>query len=129
MPFEPGQSGNPAGRPPGARSKRSMLVESTFADEAEAVARQAIEQAKAGDMAAIRMIVDRLAPARRDRPIDFALPPLITARDSVTALAAVAAALANGELTPSEATALCKLIDSQLRALEATTFEERLTKL
>jgi hypothetical protein len=25
MPFQPGQSGNPAGRPPGARNKRSII--------------------------------------------------------------------------------------------------------
>ena len=45
------------------------------------------------------------------------------------AASAMVAAVAQGELTPSEASELSRLLDSFTRLLEATEFEERLTKL
>lgn len=131
MPFEPGQSGNPTGRPRGARNRRTLLIETLFEAEAEAeaVARQAIERAEAGDMAAIRLVVDRLAPMRRERTVDFDLPPIASVRDTAAALAAVTNAVAAGDLTPGEAAALCKLIDSQVLALGDAEFDVRLTRL
>jgi Family of unknown function (DUF5681) len=129
MPFEPGQSGNPAGRPRGARNRRTVLIENLFESEVEAVARQAIERAKAGDIAAIRLIVDRLAPKGREQPVDFELPPITSFRDSAAALEAVTQAVASGDLTPGEAASLCKLIESRLCALAHVDLEERIASL
>jgi hypothetical protein len=39
------------------------------------------------------------------------------------------AAVAAGDLTPSEAADIGKLVDSYLRSIEATEFEERLARL
>ena len=60
MPFEKGESGNPAGRAPGSRNRATLLMESLMADDAEAIGRKAVEMAKEGDLAAIRLCVDRL---------------------------------------------------------------------
>jgi hypothetical protein len=79
MQWQKGQSGNPAGRPRGSRNKTTMLMQNLLEDEAEAIARKAIEMAKAGDMAAIRVCMDRLAPARRGAAISCELPPVETA--------------------------------------------------
>jgi hypothetical protein len=51
------------------------------------------------------------------------------ARDAVNASAAIVAAVANGDLTPMEASELGKLIESYARTLQAVEFEERLSKL
>ena len=53
MTFQSGQSGNPAGRPRGARGKATILAEGLFDGEAEAIIRTAIELAKSGDMACL----------------------------------------------------------------------------
>ena len=92
-----------------------------MADDAEAIAHKAIELAKAGEIAAIRMCMDRLAPAPKHEPVVFDLPPLDTAADSVAA--------ADGDLTPSEAMDLAKVIDVYVGALATKGFDERLTKL
>ena len=129
MPFQKGESGNPAGRPRGARNRTTVLLENVLADDAEAITRKAIELAKAGEIAALRMCFDRLVPARKHEPVVFELPPLDKAADSVAAAAKLVAAVADGGLTPSEAMDVAKVIDVYVGALATKGFEERLTKL
>ena len=73
--------------------------------------------------------MDRLCPPRKDRYVTFALPKLNRAADAAQASAAIVEAVALGELTPSEAGELSKIVDAYTRALQATDFEERLAKL
>jgi hypothetical protein len=129
MPFEKGESGNPAGRPRGSRNRTALLMENLLGYEAEAIGRKAVEMAIKGDMAAIRLCMDRLAPARKDEPVAFELPPLEKPADSVAAAATLVAAVAEGELTPSEAAQLAKVIEVYVRAIETKVFDERLASL
>jgi hypothetical protein len=129
MQFQPGQSGNPAGRPPGARNRATLVAEALFDGEIETIVRAAIDKAVGGNMQAVSLCLDRVAPRRRDSAIAFALPPIERPADAVTAMAAIVAALAEGDLSPAEADALSRVVDRYLRALETATFEERLTKL
>ena len=129
MPFEPGQSGNPAGKAKGTRNKVTLAIEALLDGEAEALTRKAIELAKAGDMTALRLCLDRLAPPRKDRLVMFELPTITSAADAVKASAALVAAVAVGDLTPAEAGELGKLIETYVRALEATDFATRLENL
>jgi hypothetical protein len=129
MPFQKGQSGNPSGRPPGARNKATIIAEMLLQGEAEELTRLAIERAKAGDMLALRMCLDRAAPPCKHRTIAFDLPPLESAADAASALAAIMAAVAAGELTPAEAGELFKLVEGFARMVEVAAFAQRLAKL
>jgi hypothetical protein len=129
MPFQNGQSGNPSGRPRGARNKRTITLESIMEGESEVITRKAIEMAKGGHMAAIRLVVDRLAPAGKERPIDFELPALNTPADAVTASAAIAAVVSAGDLSPLEATRLSSVVQAYVQALEAHEWEKRIAKI
>jgi hypothetical protein len=129
MTFQPGQSGNPAGRPVGARGKGAVLAEGMIEGEAQEIIRAAIDQAKSGDVAAIRVCLDRLAPRARDRVVPFVLPPLHSAVSALSGLADVAAAVGRGELTPAEAGNLSKLLERFVATVEIVAFEERVARL
>jgi hypothetical protein len=129
MTFQPGKSGNPSGKPTGARNKTTLAVEALLEGEAEGLTRKAIELAKAGDMQALRLCLDRIAPARKDRLVQIEIPALNSAADAVKASAAIVAALSAGELTPGEAAELSKLVGNYVAALTAADFEKRLAQL
>jgi hypothetical protein len=127
--FKPGQSGNPRGKAKGTRHRTTLAMQALLEGEGEALTRKAVDLALAGDTVALRMCMDRLFPPRKDAAVTFALPKLETAADAVAASAALLAAVADGELTPSEAAELQKLVDGFTRAIEAHEFEQRLAKL
>jgi hypothetical protein len=62
-----------------------MAVEKLLDEDAENLTRKAIELALSGDGPALRLCMDRIAPARRDRHITFALPKVESAADAVKA--------------------------------------------
>jgi hypothetical protein len=129
MTFQPGQSGNPAGRPKGVRAKAALFAEGLFDGEAEELIREAVRMAKAGDIAAMRLCLDRITPRRRDRVAPFELPPLDGAASVVSGLADIAAAVSAGDLSPLEADAMSRVLDRYLRSLEHIDIEQRIAKL
>lgn len=128
-PFKPGQSGNPAGRPKGARNATTLAVEALLDGEAEELTRKAIELGLAGDITALRLCLDRIVAPRKDRHIAFKLPKLEKPEDAVAAAAAIVEAVAAAELTPSEAAEMMKLVEGYTRILEAEDHEQRLRAL
>jgi hypothetical protein len=93
-------------------------MEALFEGEAEAIGRKAIEKAKEGDTTAMRLCLERILPPLKDRPVAFSMPALTTPDDAVKATAAMASAVADGDLTPMEAGELSRLIDGFVRAFE-----------
>jgi hypothetical protein len=117
------------GRPLGARNAATRLAEQLLDGEAAAITRKAIALAKSGDRLALRLCMDRIVPPRRDRPGHFAIPELNSAADASKAIASITQALAHGQLGFSEAAELSKLIETYIRAVEATELEKRLAIL
>jgi hypothetical protein len=124
-PFQPGN----AGKPRGARHKATLAAEALLDGEAEALTRAAIGRAKAGDTIALRLCLERILPARKDRPVSFAMPKIDSASDAATALSAVMTAVASGQVTPREAAEIASLVEILVRTLEAHEFERRLLAL
>jgi hypothetical protein len=106
-----------------------MFAEALFEGEAEEIIRATVEMAKARDIAAIRLCLDRVAPRPRDRAAPFDLAALHSAQSVLSALADIAAAVSRGDLTPVEAENVSKLLDRYARTLEHVEFEQRLAKL
>ncbi len=128
-PFKQGASGNPAGRPKGARNRATVLVEQMIEGEAEALTETAIRLAKAGDAGLMRALLDRIAPPRRERPVQVDLPPLAGPADTPRIAAALLERAASGELTPTEAQGLAALLEAFRKQTELASFEERLAAL
>lgn len=128
-PFAKGETGNPAGRPKGARNRTTLLVEQMIEGEAEALTETAIRLAKAGDASLMRALLDRLAPPLRERPVQVDLPALASPADAPRIAAALLERAASGELTPTEAQGLAALIETFRRQVELASFEERLAAL
>ena len=78
---------------------------------------------------ALRLCMERIAPAPKDNPVSFALPQVNDALDASQAAGNVLTAVSEGNLTPIEATRVMGLIDSYRRTLELTEIEQRLQML
>lgn len=127
--FKKGKSGNPDGRPKGARNTATMAAEALLDGEADAITRKAIEKAKEGDMAAIRLCFERILPAVKSRPVEIDLPPVKTTEDITAAHGAVIAAMAKGEITPDDASAIVGILENRRRAIETVELEARVSEL
>jgi Family of unknown function (DUF5681) len=125
-PFSKGASGNPGGRPAGTRNKAILAMEALLDGEAEAITRVAVDKAKEGDATALRLCLERILPPRKDRPVSFSLPQLGTVTDAPAATAAIVAAVAAADITVSEGSELAKLVDTYVRAVEASDLDKRL---
>jgi hypothetical protein len=107
----------------------TQAVEALIHDQSEALVEKAIEKALAGDPNMLRTLLSTMVPARRDRPVEFELPPINTAADAVAASSAVLAECAAGNLTPSEAREVIGLIAAHVRTVEVAELERRLSEL
>jgi len=77
-------------------------------------------------MAAMKLVMDRVCPPRKSRPIQIDLPEVADARGVALAQAVVVAAVSGGEISPDEATALSGLLEARRRALETLELEARI---
>jgi Family of unknown function (DUF5681) len=127
--FQKGRSGNPAGRPPGSRNKATLAAEMLLDGEAAALTRQAVARALAGSDLALKLCLDRILAPRRERTVRFALPAIASAADLAAVLAAIATAVADGAVTPGEASELSQVAAVFIRAIETSDFERRLQLL
>jgi hypothetical protein len=119
--FKKGQCGNPKGRPRGSGRFRSgaRAAAALLDARAERITEKAVELALGGDAVAVRFCLGRLLGVRRGQPVELALPALAGARDLGGAVAAIAAALGEGQLTPDEALSLSQMLDGFPRVLAA----------
>jgi hypothetical protein len=127
--FPKGKSGNPDGRPKGSRNATTLALETLLDGQAAALTQKAIDLALTGDMAALRICLDRILPPRKDRPLTFEFPAITNAAEAATTMSAILAAVASGEITPTEASEIGKLVDSYVRAVEATELAARIERL
>jgi hypothetical protein len=123
--FQKGQSGNPAGKPKGARHKTTLMAEKLMQDDVKEIVNAVIAAARNGDMTAAKIILDRIAPVSRRQCVSFDLPKIESLDDEVAARGAVLSAVADGDLTPGEAAVISELIDELGRRFRKAKFGSR----
>ncbi len=100
-------SGNSV-RPKGVRNKKTLAIESLLEGQAEALTQTAISR----DSMALRLCMERIAPAPKDNSVSFTLPQMNNALDASQTAGSVLTAVSEGNLTPIEATRVMGLVDS-----------------
>lgn len=106
-----------------------MAMQALLDGDGEALTTKAIELAKAGDMQALKLCMDRLLPPRRDSVLAFTLPKMETPDDAAKAIGAIVDAVAAGELSPMEAETLSSMVESYAKAIEISDLAKRITAI
>src|SRR5438552_2917127 len=128
-PFDKGQSGNPAGRPAGSRNKATLAAEAMLEGELERLTREAIDRAMDGDALLLRLCLTRLMPAPRGRRVQLDLAGGGTVADVAASLEATIRAIAEGVISPLEASDVAEVIELQRRTVETVDLARRLAHL
>jgi hypothetical protein len=127
-PFEPGNPGGP-GRPQGSRNKATLALDKIADDAGEDILNAMVGAARGGDMSAAALVLSRIWPIRKGRPIALSLPSIQSASDVVAAVGAIADAVGTGEITPDEGQAVASILEAKRRAIETVDLEARLSAL
>lgn len=127
--WQKGQSGNPQGKRTGTRNKATMMVLGLMEQGAKEITQAVIDAARGGDLSAARLVLERLAPPMRERPISIDLPDTSTAEGISQAQQAIIEAVGMGELLPGEGNVLAGLVEARRKALETIELEQRVAAL
>ncbi len=126
MAFEKGQSGNPNGRPRGSQDRRRLFREMVEPHK-QSLVNTAVEMALAGNEQMLKLILDRLLPAKPKSEAIESINlsgsyPSDDGREIITKMGA-------GDLSAEEANSLLQAITSQTKLIEHTELLERIKKL
>jgi hypothetical protein len=88
-----------------------------------------VKRAVDGDVGAARLILDRVAPIRRGRPVRWNLPEISDAASVMDAQADLLRNVAAGKLTPEEAEPISAMLGAHLKTIETVDIDRRLREL
>lgn len=129
--FKKGETGNPNGRPPGSKNKRTVIREAlakVYDNGEEGFWLAVAEKAKEGDGTAMTMLAARLIAPLRASDATVKLEGL-DAGSLVEKAERIVASMGEGELSPSEATAMVNAIATLCRVQETDDLVKRIEAL
>ena len=123
--WKPGESGNPAGRKPGAGEVARLRA--AIGDKVPAIIERLTEAALAGDVGAARLLLERvIAPLKAsEEAVPMALPGDTLAEQGRSVFAAVAA----GDVAPGQGAALLASLGTLAKLVETDELERRIAAL
>jgi hypothetical protein len=124
--FAKGNPGGP-GRPraPEPVATLDQLVAAAGAELVEA----ALREARGGNMRAITLLLARIWPARRGRPVLLDSPEIRSTADLLPVGAAMTTAVLNGDVTTEEGKAVASVLKMHCELLEWVELDKRMTEL
>ena len=129
MVWKKGESGNPIGKPAGTRNKATVMVTAIMERGAREITEAVVGLAKDGDLSAARLVLERLVPPAKERPIFLALPDTSTAEGIAEAQNAILTAVAAGDLLLGEGATLAGIVEARRKSVETQELEQRITAL
>lgn len=128
--FQPGQSGNPAGRPKGTPGRAAQLLRALSDEDIDGILASMVTQAKDGNVGAARLLLERIFPPAKERLLNLPGMPDVTDAASVAAAQNwIVQAIATGDLTPGEGSTLSAVVESRRRAIETQEHEQRIAAI
>ena len=127
--FLSGTSGNPDGKPKGARNRATLAAQCFLEGEAKKLARKAVELALDGDTVALRLCLERILPRCRSAPLLIDLPALGGAQEVVAASAELVHLVTQGSLPAAEAESLGRLLELHRRSIETQDLAARVADM
>ena len=119
-----------AARTAGSRNRELASLDALGAEAAREVLAATVTAAKRDNSRAAELILARVWPARKGRPVTLPeLPAIETPADLARALGTVAEAVASGAITPDEGQAVAAVLEAQRRAVETADLAERVARL
>lgn len=126
--FKPGQSGNPRGRPKGAKAGSVQALRERLGQDVGAIMATVVQSAMQGDVAAAKLVLERILPALK--PQELATPMHLPSDGTLTDQGrAVLGAVAAGQVPPSTGTALIGALASMARVTEIDELVRRIEAL
>lgn len=122
--FKPGQSGNPAGRP---KDKSTYtLFRKSIMDDMPEIIKTVVSMAKAGDMQAAKILIDRVCPTLKPQAIPIALPVRITLAEQGDE---IIKATLGGQIPPDIGSQLITALAAQGKLVELDELTRRIERL
>ena len=121
--FQPGQSGNPAGRKKGSVNRQLAMLR----EAAEKVLPLLVERALAGDFDAQRMIMDRALP--KVKAVTPAEPFTLPDGELLEQVQAVLRQVADGELSPTAAGEVVSMVAAAAKVEEIDQLRNEVNSL
>lgn len=115
--FAKGHPGGP-GRPRNPVSTTAIELDHAGSEVAHELMRATVERARRGNLRATELVLQRVWPVRRHRPIELDPPSGDGLRNLLNEHAALAQAMMNGDITPQDAQAavrVFKALQEQMR--------------
>src|ERR1051326_518866 len=128
MTFQPGQSGNPAGRAAGSRNKKTLAAEAALFDHAQELVENLVDRANRGEPAAMRLCMERILPVGRGRALPIALPSVRSTEDALAAADVIMDALKEGAVSAREAVDLLRVVEGLTRLTGAIAFIKKVAR-
>ncbi len=122
--WKPGVSGNPGGRPGTATGE----LRRKLASHSPAIFAKCVEMAKAGDLGAMRLIMERTMPSLRPSDVEFALdlPAKASMSDSARA---IFAAVGAGDVSAAQGSEMLQALASVAAVVRVDEITQRLDAL
>ncbi len=123
--WQPGQSGNPGGRKPGTGSLQQLRaqVELLIPEIIQVLA----TKARAGDIGAARLLLERVMPALK--PVEAPQALQISGDDLSGKAKSIVALAASGDVSIGQASQLVTAIAATAKLMEVDELERRITQL
>lgn len=122
--FKPGQSGNPNGRP--KDKTPATLIRKSIADDLPDIIKALIAKAKEGDVAAAKVLLDRVCPALKPQ----ALPLSIVVNGGLVEQGGeVIRATLAGEIPPDIGSQLITALSNQGKLIDLEELADRLKRI